>query len=88
MKKPLGKWTMKIAPVMMERVTKAQNLVATPRISPTLDTLFNRIDMDNQEDRNPLIVDAFHYYGYTQSEIGKFLGLNRSTISKIVCKTY
>ena len=55
---------------------------------PTLGELFNGADNYNQNERNPLIVDAFHCYGYTQSEIGKFLGLNRSTISKIVCKTY
>lgn len=45
------------------------------------------VDKNNKTDRNLLIRDAFIYYGYTQAELAIFLGLNRSTVGKIINKT-
>jgi hypothetical protein len=39
------------------------------------------------ETRNRIIRDAFKLYAYMQSEIAAFLELERSTISKVICKT-
>jgi DNA-directed RNA polymerase specialized sigma subunit len=55
---------------------------------PTLGELFNGVNVFKLNEINRMIVEAFRFYGYTQLEIGSFLGLNRSTISKIICKTY
>jgi putative transposase len=55
---------------------------------PTLGELFSGVNVFKLNERNRMIVEAFRFYGYTQLEIGSFLGLNRSTISKIICKTY
>jgi DNA-binding MarR family transcriptional regulator len=37
--------------------------------------------------RNRIICEAFKLYAYTQTEIADYLGLDRTTISKIVRKT-
>jgi hypothetical protein len=54
---------------------------------PSLAHLFSQINRFDQEQRNTMIIDAFRFHGYRQTEIGDFLGLDRSTISKIVNKT-
>ena len=54
---------------------------------PSLNELFARDDQYNQEKRNHIIADAFRFHGYRQTEIGNFLGLDRSTICKIINKT-
>lgn len=63
-------------------VQRKQRILARP----TLEELFSDVDTLEKKKRNSMIVDAFRFHGYTQSEIGRFLNLNRSTISKIICK--
>jgi len=54
---------------------------------PDLQNLFNGNEFGDLEKRDRIIREAFKLYAYTQSEIAAFLGLNRTTISKIVSKT-
>lgn len=54
---------------------------------PDLDELFVGCEYGDLETRNRISLDAFKLYAYTQSEIAAFLGLDRTTISKIVSKT-
>ncbi len=54
---------------------------------PSLAEIFSGVDKNDRPHRNNLIRDAFKYYGYTQAELAFFLGLNRSTIGKIIRKT-
>ncbi len=54
---------------------------------PSLEELFSRIDPFEPEQRNGVIRDAYRFYGYKQTEIALFLGLDRSTIIKIVKTT-
>ncbi|MCJ7500508.1 hypothetical protein MUP29_09650 [bacterium] len=52
-----------------------------------LEYLFNGNELGDPEKRDRIIQEAFKLYAYTQSEIAAFLGLDRTTISKIVTKT-
>ena len=54
---------------------------------PELEELFDGNEYGDLETRNRIILDAFKLYAYTQSEIAAFLELERSTISKVICKT-
>ena len=55
---------------------------------PSLNTLLNvSIEENNKNKRNRALAIAYFQYGYTFSEIGKFLGLHYSTISKIINKS-
>lgn len=54
---------------------------------PELMDLFNGNEHGILEKRNRIICDAFKLYAYTQTEIADYLGLDRTTISKIVSKT-
>jgi REP element-mobilizing transposase RayT len=54
---------------------------------PELENLFNGNEFGDLVKRNRIIRDAFELYAYTQNEIAAFLGLDRTTISKIVSKT-
>ena len=54
---------------------------------PELEYLFNGNEFGDLEKRDRIIREAFKLYAYTQSEIAAFLGLDRTTISKIVTKT-
>ncbi|UCG38027.1 MAG: transposase [bacterium] len=54
---------------------------------PPLENLFMGLDAGQREQRDAVIRDAFRHYGYRQTEIGRFLNLDRSTISRIVNKT-
>jgi hypothetical protein len=54
---------------------------------PELCELFNGKEEGDLESRDMIIRDAFKLYAYTQSEIAAYLGLDRTTISKIVSKT-
>ncbi len=53
---------------------------------PSLETMFEGIGHDDHGKRNEIIVRAYQQHAYTQSEIGKFLGLHRVTISRIANK--
>jgi len=48
--------------------------------------LFKDVLNDSKEVRDRLINDAFRIYGYTQSEIGDYIRLHTTTISRIVKK--
>ena len=54
---------------------------------PELEELFDGNEYGDLETRNRIIRDAFKLYAYTQPEIAAFLELERSTISKVICKT-
>ncbi len=51
---------------------------------PSLDDLFSRSDRSDLCQRNSMIATVFNIYGYTQEEIGGYLDLHRTTISRIV----
>ena len=51
---------------------------------PTLEEIFKR--KKEKVDRNFLIHESFKKYGYTQTEIGEYLNLHYSTVSRIVEK--
>jgi len=53
---------------------------------PLLKDLFKDALNDSKEVRDRLINEAFRIYGYTQSEIGDYIGLHTTTISRIVKK--
>ena len=53
---------------------------------PSLKSMFEGIGHDDHGKRNETIVRAYQQHAYTQSEIGKFLGLHRVTISRIANK--
>ena len=53
---------------------------------PSLETMFEGASYYDLKKRNRTIVRAYQQYAYTQSEIGKYLGLNRATISRITNK--
>ena len=78
----------KLAPILdmkqsVSPVQRKQRILSRP----SLNELFSGVDLFNQEKRNPIITDAFRFHGYRQTEIGNFLGLDRSTICKIINKT-
>ncbi len=50
---------------------------------PKLEKLFKE-EFKNKKKRNELIFKAFKDYGYTQTEIGDYLGIHYSTISRII----
>ena len=52
-----------------------------------LEYLFNGNELGDLEKRDRITHEAFKLYAYTQSEIAAFLGLDRTTISKIITKT-
>ncbi len=54
---------------------------------PHLEDLFNGSEFGDLEKRDRIIRDAFELYAYPQTEIATFLGLDRTTISKIASKT-
>ena len=54
---------------------------------PHLEDLFNGSEFGDLEKRDRIIRDAFELYAYPQTEIATFLGLDRTTISKIVSNT-
>jgi len=49
---------------------------------PALEEIFK--DIYNREEKNRLIIRSFQEYGYAQTEIGDFLDLHYSTVSKII----
>ena len=51
---------------------------------PTLKELFANIKIDDKCERNGKIYEAVHVYGYTQTEVARFLGLHYSTVSVIL----
>ena len=53
---------------------------------PSLKTMFEGVGHYDLKTRNQTVVRAYQQYAYTQSEIGKYLGLNRATISRITNK--
>jgi len=54
---------------------------------PDLQELFIGKQESDSLERDKIICDAFTLYAYTQSEIAAFLGVHRTTISRIVSKT-
>jgi len=54
---------------------------------PDLPELFNGKENGHYIERNKIIRAAFKLYAYKQSEIAAYLGLDRTTISRIVSKT-
>jgi REP element-mobilizing transposase RayT len=61
-------------------VSKVQRFLGRP----DLFTLFDNQLMKSRFDRDRLIIEAVEKYGYGQKEVGDFLGLHFSTISRIV----
>jgi len=57
---------------------KAQRLVARP----ALDQIFSEEKRRKTKERDRLIYQAVHDYGYRLREVGEFLGLHYSTVSK------
>jgi DNA-binding MarR family transcriptional regulator len=53
---------------------------------PLLEDLFQDALHTGKEKRNRLIKEAFTKYGYTQSEIGAYLRLHNTTVSRIINK--
>ncbi len=53
---------------------------------PSLDDLFSDVDSYDKKRRDRAIKEAFRMYGYTQSEIGKYIALHSTTISRITNK--
>ena len=53
---------------------------------PSLDELFQGVGYYEMGKRNKLIRQAFSAFGYNQTEIGTFLGLSQSAISRITNK--
>ena len=49
---------------------------------PKIEDLFSK--SKNRRQRNELMLKAYKKYGYTQTEIGKHLGLHYSTVSRII----
>jgi putative transposase len=67
-------------------VRESQSLMEVPRIQryadrPELTELFHAT---GRNDRNAAIVAAHMRYGYTLSEIGRYLGIHYTTVSKIL----
>ena len=54
---------------------------------PELEELFKKIKYDDLINRDRIICSAYNLYAYTQSEIAHYLGMDRTTISKIASKT-
>ena len=64
-------------------VPRNQRIISRPRI----EELFEGIRYNDLNNRDQIICKAYKLYAYTQSEIANYLGMDRTTISKIVSKT-
>ena len=76
----------KIKPRLGEKLTdkeipKSQRLA----VRPSLEQIFSEAE-ENKKTRNLLIYQAVNDYGYTLREVGEFLGLHYSTVSKVFRK--
>ena len=63
-------------------VARNQRMISRPK----LEELFGKTKRGQRITRNRIIWDAYKLYGYSQSEIGRFLDLNQATISRIINK--
>ena len=64
-------------------------LPATPRYQrqiarPSLEELAGTDDLSELEKRERFIRSAVDDHGYSQSEVARFLGINQSTVSRIL----
>jgi putative transposase len=81
------KFIEKIAPALKEKarlteIPRKQRLVCRP----ALEHLLPDKTRTSTPERNKVIVTAHLEYGYSLSEIAKFLGLHYTTVSKILAK--
>ena len=79
------KFLKKIRPIVdmkhsIKEIPRKQRLITRP----SLNELFSRVDITCRSQRNQIVAEAFVHYGYTQTELGDFLCLHRTTISRIV----
>jgi len=51
---------------------------------PTLKELFTGVEIEDKRELNGKIYEAIHVYGYTQTEVARFLGLYCYTVSVIL----
>ena len=75
----------------MQHVNENDELNNVPKVQKhanrtSLENIFNETRNNSKEHRNHLILKAHDIHAYTQSEIGKYLGLHPGYISNIVLK--
>ncbi|MFV2081836.1 MAG: transposase [bacterium] len=63
-------------------VARMQRMLSRPH----LEELFHKCGSEDKKVRNRIIWEAYKLYRYSQSDIGRFLDLNRATISRIITK--
>jgi len=64
----------------LKEITRAERFA----LSPSLKDIFIEANEMGKRKRNELIRKAYREYGYTLSEIGRYLGLHYTTISNII----